>query len=121
MITEEEKDIAFDFIILNLLLAAIEVDIKIMVHTKLKLKNIHLSHLDRIHHKASQDLATLKRVMNKKGIKVLNKEVANQDFWRYQYLVRGYESEFRCFRSALKMHTEKKFSHYVGLNNKEHQ
>lgn len=50
--------------------------------------------------------------MSKRGIKVFDMTTINEDFVSYKYLVRGYQSEFRFFKSALKRHTDKKLSVY---------
>jgi hypothetical protein len=115
-ITDEDKEIAFESIILNILITALEKDIAAIEHSKLKMKDVHVAVLKKVHEQVSKDIIQNKQTMRQKGIKVLDKKVINEDFWQYPYLVRGFENEFRCFTHALKMHTSKRLATYFGLN-----
>lgn len=115
-ITEEDKDIAMDYIIYQLLISALDRDIQAIKNSTLKLKNTHVLFMENIRDKVVKDLAKLKKMMFHKGIKVLEPKRINEDFWSYKYMVRGYESEFRCFVAALKMKTEKMLAHYYSLD-----
>lgn len=118
-ITEEDKDIAFDSIVLNILIIALEKDIASIEHSKLKLKTVHLTFLKKVHEQVSKDIIQNNRTMRQKGIKVFDKKVINEDFWQYPLLVRGYTSEFRCFTYGLKMQVERKLSMYYKMENME--
>jgi hypothetical protein len=50
--------------------------------------------------------------MRKHGIKVMERVILSEEFWGYQYFVRGYQAEFRAFTYALKMHVEKRLESY---------
>lgn len=114
ILSEEEKNLAFGFIIINLLVSALNQDISAINNSKLKLKSQHVLMLESVRDTVLKDAANLKKEMNRKKIKVLNltPENVNEDFVSYDYSVRGYTSQFRCFRSALKVHTEKKLHEY---------
>lgn len=112
---EEDKDVAFDYIILQLLVSALTKDINAIKTSKLKLKDTHVTFMESILDLVIKDLSKIKKVMYKKGIKVFDPVSINEDFWSYKYVIRGYECEFRCFKSGLKMSTEKKLSRYYSL------
>lgn len=114
-ITEEDKDIAFESIILDILITALEKDITAIEKSNLKLKNGHLSILKKVHKLVSDDLIQIKKTLRQKGIKLLDKRKVNADFWQYPYLVRGYEGEFRFFSYALRNYTEKKLISYLNI------
>lgn len=121
ILTEEDKNIAFSFIILNLLVSALDRDIIAIKNSKLKLKSQHVFMLESVRDKVIKDAANLKKEMYRKQIKVLNLSPVNvnEDFVSYDYSIRGYTSQFRCFKAALKMHTEKKLHEYY-FNSNEH-
>ncbi len=53
-------------------------------------------------------------MMKKKGVKILSQTVLNSEFVRYEFIVRGYTSEFRFFKPALKNHVESKLEQYIN-------
>lgn len=112
----EDKDLAFSYIIMKLLVAALDKDISSIKNSKLKLKNQHVQLLDKVRNMVLKDIANVRREMSEKGVKVFDKMIpVNEDFVAWKYVIRGYDSEFRCFKSALKMHTEKKLEQYYDL------
>jgi ribonuclease BN (tRNA processing enzyme) len=112
LLTEEDKEIAFEFIILNLLLQALERDIAAIESSKLKLRKIHTLHLNKVHKDFSNILIEHKKTMRKLGIKVMERVILSEEFWGYQYFVRGYQAEYRVFTYALKIHVEKRLESY---------
>lgn len=114
-LSEEDKNTAFSFIILNLLVSVLEKDIAAIKNSKLKLKEQHAVLMERTLDRVVVDTAEIKRIMHKRGIKVFDMQNVNADFVSYKYVVRGYEAEFRCFKAALKIHTEKKLGKYYDL------
>jgi hypothetical protein len=106
---EEDKNIAFDYIILQLLASALTIDIRSIKNSKLKLKKYTCNFYGNHFRLGNKVLSKIKKVIHKKGIKVFDPTIINEDFWSYKYVVRGYGAEFRYFKSALKMNTEKKF------------
>ena len=111
---DEDKDIALDYIILNLLHKALDKDIDAIKKSKLKLKEQHSLMMESVQRLVEKDAKEVKRQMSKKGIKVFDMTPINEDFVRYEYIIRGYQSEFRFLKVALKMHTDKKLAHYYG-------
>ncbi|WP_243291767.1 hypothetical protein [Bacillus sp. FJAT-47783] len=57
--------------------------------------------------------------MQTKGIKVFEREVINEDIWRYTYVVRGYEGEFRFWTAALRRHMQKRFTNYLDVHKED--
>lgn len=51
--------------------------------------------------------------MREKGIKVMDREILSEDFWGYRYIVRRFNSEFRCLKYALKNQVEKRLNSYL--------
>lgn len=113
----EDKDKAFEYIIMELLISSLDRDIEAVRSSKLKLKGSHVQFMENARDRAVKDTADLKKELFKKGIKVLEMTPVNEDFVSYRYIIRGYESEFRCFRPALKVQTEKKMNYYYSLCN----
>jgi hypothetical protein len=111
----EDKDIAVEFIILELLIKSLEFDIKVMKQSKMKLKDQHVHFLEYVLSQALKDAAANKKLMTKKGIRVFSREPINEDFVRYPFIIRGYESDFRFFISALKVHTANKLESYYKV------
>jgi len=111
----EDKELAFNFIIMNLLVASLDRDIEAIKNSKLKLKTQHVLFLEIIRNQVIKDHANLKKDLFRKGIKVFDMVPVNEDFVSYPYTIRGYESEFRCFKAALKIQTEKKFNTYLPI------
>lgn len=112
LLPEEDKNLAYESIILKLLITSLDYDIEAIKNSKLKLKKPHVDFLESIRNHIIKDLSAVKKTMYKRGIKVFDHEVVNDDFWSYKYIVRGYESEFRCFTHGLKMSTEKALAKY---------
>lgn len=96
LLTEEDKEIAFNSIIMNLLVIALDKDIEAIRNSKLKLKGQHVLLMEKVRDMAIRDTALIKKEMFRKGIKVFEQEFVNEDFVKFQYIVRGFESEFRC-------------------------
>jgi hypothetical protein len=94
------------------LLQALEKDIAAIESSKLKLRKIHTLHLNKVHRDFSNILIELKRTMRKHGIKVMERVILSEEFWGYQYFVRGYQAEFRLFTYALKMQVERRLESY---------
>ncbi|RHW35999.1 hypothetical protein D1B31_18090 [Neobacillus notoginsengisoli] len=115
LLPEEDKDIAFNYIIMNLLILALDRDIEAIRNSKLKLKEQHVLLMERVRDLAIKDSSKIKKETFRRGIKVFDKEIVNEDFVRYPYTIRGYESEFRCLVYALKTHTLKKLNYYYNL------
>lgn len=109
----EDKELAFSYIIMNLLVASLDRDIEAIKSSKLKLKNQHVLFLENVRNQVVKDHVNLKKDLFRKGIKVFDMILVNEDFVSYKYIIRGYESEFRCFKAALKIQTEKKFNSYL--------
>lgn len=116
LLPEADKNIAFDYIIMTLLITALDRDIAFISKSPLKLKAQHVLLMEKVRNRVMDDMANLKTEMRKRGIKVFEMISVNEDFVLYKYIVRGYESEFRCFKAALKIHVEKKLSLYYQLN-----
>ncbi|MFC0476810.1 hypothetical protein ACFFHF_16530 [Robertmurraya beringensis] len=116
MLPEEDKELAFQSIILNLLITALDRDIESINNSKLKLKKQHVHFMEKIRQRIQKDLTQVRKDMGRKGIKVFAMENQNEDFVSYRYLIRGYESRFNCFKPALKMHTEKLLSTYYEID-----
>lgn len=110
----EDKDKAFEYIIMGLLISSLDRDIEAVRNSNLKLKGSHIQIMENARNRAIKDAADLKKELFKKGIKVLEMIPVNEDFVSYRYMIRGYESEFRCFRAALKVQTEKKMNYYYS-------
>lgn len=115
LLPEEDKELALNYIIMNLLVIALDKDIEAIRNSKLKLKDQHVILMEKVRNIAIKDTTKIKKEMFKRGIKVFDREPVNEDFVKYQYIVRGYEAEFRCFKHALKMHTGKKLNNYYSL------
>lgn len=109
----EDKELAFSYIIMNLLVASLDRDIEAIRNSTLKLKNQHVFFLEELRNQVIRDHAALKKELFRKGIKVFDMTPVNEDFVSYKYVIRGYESEFRCFKAALKNQTGKKFNSYL--------
>lgn len=119
MLPEQDKELAFQSIILNLLITALDRDIESINNYKLKLKKQHVLFMEKIRQRIQKDLTQVRKDMGRKGIKVFAMENTNEDFCSYRYLVRGYESRFNCFRPALKMHTEKLLAAYYEIDHED--
>lgn len=115
MLPEEDKELAFQSIILNLLITALDRDIESINNSKLKLKKQHVLFMEKIRQRIQKDLSKVRKEMGQKGIKVFSMENQNEDIVSYRYLIRGYESRFNCFKPALKMHTEKLLATYYEI------
>jgi SRSO17 transposase len=113
LLTEEDKEIAFEYIILSLVVQALERDLSAIEKSKLKLKTFHEQFLNHVINDIRNNLIEHKKLMRNKGIKVLEKQIISEEFWSYKYLVRGFNSEFRCLTYALKMHVEKRLEKYI--------
>ncbi|QCJ45507.1 hypothetical protein FAY30_26580 (plasmid) [Bacillus sp. S3] len=114
LLPEEAKDIALNYIVLNLLVIAMNKDIEAIRNSSLKLKEHHALFMEKVRDMAIKDTSKTKKEMARKGIKVFDREHINEDFVRYKYVVRGYESEFRFFIHGLKMQTGKKLDFYYN-------
>lgn len=68
---EEDKDIAFDYIVLQLLVSALTIDIESIKNLKLKLKNTHVTFMETILDMAIKDLSKIKKIMYKKELRYL--------------------------------------------------
>ncbi|MFE7064233.1 hypothetical protein ACFVAD_19060 [Sutcliffiella sp. NPDC057660] len=115
ILTEEDKDISAKFIVLGLLVDTLEREKQSIAASTIRMQNPFLELVEVILKKVRMELIETKRIMGKKGIKVFNREVVNEDFWVYKYLVRGYNSEFRFLKYALKMMMENKMRDYLAL------
>jgi hypothetical protein len=113
LLTEEDKEIAFEYIILNLIVQALERDLSAIENSKLKLKKFHEQFLNHVLNDIRNNFIEHKKLMRNKGVKVLEKQIISEEFWSYKYLVRGFNSEFRCLTYALKMHVEKRLEKYI--------
>lgn len=115
ILSEDDKNTAFHFIILNLLIKALDKDISLIANSNLKMKKQHALMISSVRDKVIKDAANHKKEMYRNQIKVQDLVPVNEDFVSYKYTVRGYESEFRCFKAALKAHTEKLLhTYYFG-------
>jgi hypothetical protein len=111
-LSEEDKNTAFSFIIHNLLITALDRDIYHIEKSQLKMKSQHVLMISSVRDRIIKDTANLKKEMYRNKIKVFDMVNVNEDFISYKYTVRGYESEFRFFKAALKVHTEKLLHSY---------
>ncbi len=118
-ITTEDKDIAADYIILHLLKKTLEKDIEAIEASTIRLQKPLIGLYRTIIHQLNLDIKETHRSMQTKGIKVFEREVINEDIWRYTYVVRGYEGEFRFWTAALRRHMQKRFTNYLDVHKED--
>lgn len=110
---------ATDYIILHLLKKTLEKDIESIRASTIRLQKPFIELYERIIVKVNQELKETRQLMLKKGIKVYEREVINEDIWKYLYVVRGYQGEFRFWTAALRLHMQKRLMNYLGLQEEE--
>ncbi|MFC0273729.1 hypothetical protein ACFFIX_20290 [Metabacillus herbersteinensis] len=115
MISEEEKDIATDYILLGILIEQIEDDLKTFHEAPVKLYEPYNNLLESILKEVRRDLTITKAKMKEQGIKVLSGIPINEDFIEYKYYVRGYNAQFHFFNAALRNYVTKKMGTYLGI------
>ncbi len=113
VLPSEDKDLALESIAVDLLIRSLDRDIGSIKTSKLKLKSSYIKLLEKIHADAVRDAAEIKKMMRKREIRILGQNVLNTEFVQYEYIVRGYTSEFRFFKPALKKHVENKLEQYT--------
>ncbi|PLR70593.1 hypothetical protein [Bacillus sp. UMB0728] len=114
ILPSEDKDLALESIVNDLLIRSLDKDIGSIKQSKLKLKGSYIKLLEDLHDIAIKEASQIKKMMMKKGIKILSQTVINSDFVSYQYIVRGYTSEFRFLKPALKKHVENRLELYLN-------
>ncbi|WP_243292127.1 hypothetical protein [Bacillus sp. FJAT-47783] len=112
-LTTEDKDTAADYIILKLLKTTLEKDIDSVKQSSIRLQKPLIEQYERIINQINQDIRTTRKSMQKSGIKVYDREIINEDIWRYKFVVRGYQDEFR-FWKALRLHMQKRLKQYMN-------
>ncbi|MCM3619693.1 hypothetical protein M3936_19160 [Sutcliffiella horikoshii] len=111
----EDINIADQYIILNLLIDTLERELKSIEASTIRLQKPYLELTENILRQGRKELIATKQLMRKKGIRVFDKTIRNEDFWDYKYLIRGYEGNFNYLKYALKMKMEKRLMEFFNL------
>ncbi|UAL49783.1 hypothetical protein K7887_22720 (plasmid) [Sutcliffiella horikoshii] len=112
ILPSEDINIADQYIILNLLIDTLERELKSIEASTIRLQKPYLELTENILSQGRKELIATKQLMRKKGIRVFDKTIRNEDFWDYKYLIRGYEGNFNYLKYALKMKMEKRLLEY---------
>jgi hypothetical protein len=109
---DEDLKIIDEFILLTTLIEILEVDLKVISDSGLKLRPAYVMMLESILERTRKRLPEVKALMRKKGIKVFDR-TRDEDFNSWKYLCRGYEGEAKKWVYALRNQTVDLFTSYL--------
>jgi hypothetical protein len=102
MIEEEDKDLVYNIIYCDLLIEVLERDLLAIDSSKLKFKEPYKKKIEDVLKNVLNDRKTKKALARKKGIKIFEMNVIDEDFLEWPYLVRGYEAIQRIWTAAIR-------------------
>jgi hypothetical protein len=102
MIDDFDKDIAYEFIFVNLLIEVLERDSLVIEGSKLKFKEPYLNKILTFIQSQFEIRKMLRKLMNKKGIRVQERVVLDKEFIEYPFVVRGYDDVQRLWTAAIR-------------------
>jgi hypothetical protein len=102
MIDDFDKDIAYEFIFVNLLIEVLERDSLVIEDSKLKFKEPYLNKINKLILNQFNLKKKLRTLMNKKGIRVQERTVIDKEFIEYPFIVRGYDDVQRLWTAAIR-------------------
>lgn len=102
MIQEEDKNLVYDIIYCDLLIEVLERDLLAIDSSKLKFKTPYKNKIERILKRVLDDRKTKKASARKKGIKIFEMKVIDEEFLEWPYVVRGYEAVQRIWTAAIR-------------------
>ncbi|MCP3765050.1 hypothetical protein NLX67_22360 [Domibacillus sp. A3M-37] len=110
VITDEDRKTVHDYIIHNLTMRDLQSERKEADKSNVKMKRVYLSAYQYQEIQALKRLRELRQEMNRRGIRVVWEQVADQDILEFRYLCRGVPSHVCLEKKELhKLIEEKQF------------
>lgn len=110
---EQESEAVRHYMLLELALIIIEHDIKALGMSKFKLPRLYETILRGIQDRVLLDMAELRQMFRKNGIKIYNK-LRREDGLQTQYVCRGYHHEKFMLWSVIKVECESLLKRYMS-------
>jgi hypothetical protein len=110
IITDKDRKIVHDYIIHNLTMRSLQSERKEAEKSNAKMKRVYLSAYQYQESQALKRLKELRQEMNRRGIRVIGEQMADQDILEFRYLCRGVPSHVCLEKKELhKLIEEKQF------------
>lgn len=102
MIKDDDKNLIYELIYLDLVIEVLERDLIAIDHSKIKFKEPYKARVEEILKQQLIDRRTKKNLSRKNGIKLFERKVLDADFIDWPYIVRGYEGVQRIWTAAIR-------------------
>jgi len=102
VIKDDDKDLIYELIYLDLIIEVLERDLIAIDHSRLKFKGPYKARVEEILKRKLVERRTKKDLSRKKGIKLFERKVLDTDFIDWPYIVRGYEGVQRIWTAAIR-------------------
>ncbi|MGP0585833.1 hypothetical protein [Paenibacillus timonensis] len=113
--TQEEAEIIKQYVLLPLLLDALERDRRILASASLKLPQVYKGLIGLLQNAATADLTQVRQSMREHGLKVFEERRTNLGI-EARYLCRGYTYEFSMLWGLVKAELISRLYTYLGMN-----
>lgn len=115
MPTIMDTNIAKEAIIIPYMLEVLERDIKVMMESNLKMKEIYARMLRKAQNNIITARSDLRKQMKARGIKILA-EQREEDKLVTEYLVRGYTNKFQMLYVYLRVEVQTRLAYFLKLD-----
>jgi len=113
--TQEEAEIVKQYVLLPLLLDALERDRRILASASLKLPQVYKGLIGLLQNAATADLTQVRQSMREHGLKVFEERRTNLGI-EARYLCRGYTYEFSMLWGLVKAELISRLYSYLGMD-----
>ncbi|MBM6998448.1 hypothetical protein D3C76_64320 [compost metagenome] len=113
--TQEEAEIIKQYVLLPLLLDALERDRRILASASLKLPQVYKGLIGLLQNAATADLTQVRQSMREHGLKVFEERRTNLGI-EARYLCRGYTYEFSMLWGLVKAELISRLYTYLGMD-----
>jgi hypothetical protein len=110
--TEEEFDLINEATLLPVLTQVLDHNMKAIMNSDLKFKEIHFQHLQLVLDKVIKILGNVKKELRKRNIKIYDEERDDKGMV-YKYISRGYHGTSKILWPSVKAYTEEKLKSYM--------
>lgn len=113
--TQEEAEMIKQYVLLPLLLDALERDRRVLASASLKLPQVYKGLFNLLQNAATADLTRVRQSMRKHGLKVFEERRTNLGI-EARYLCRGYTYEFSMLWGLVKAELTSRLCAYLGID-----
>jgi len=113
--TEDELKLVKDYLLLPVVLDVLERDIRTLDTLKLKMPQPYIRSLRSVQNKVTADMATIRRGLRGRGIKVYAERRTKQAL-EADYVCRGYHRKFSMLWGVVKAEVQQKLCRYLDVD-----